>query len=289
MKCSILTPILAATMTATVLFLASCASLQEAARIQNPKAEITNVRLDSLDLEKIGLLLDLRVDNPNALGISLSKLDYDFMVEGNSMLKGVLDKGLQVAAKSSEQVTIPLTLQLANLWQAIQRVAKQDQFRYTLASRLTFALPVLGNVELPLQKSGELPVLRLPDVKVIGLKPKELSLSRANLDLALQVSNPNIFSLLLNQFNYDFRVNNRSWANGNQGQPLRLEAKQGNEVHIPVTLNFLEMGTALYSLVRSREAVNYHLTGQFDFGSSEAFLKSFKLPVDLSGRTQIFE
>jgi LEA14-like dessication related protein len=289
MRLSLTTRVCVAMTAVTLLLLAGCASLQEATNIQSPKAEITNVRLDNLDLEKIGLLLDLRVNNPNALGIRLSKLDYDFIVESNSLMKGVLEKGLQVAARSSEQISLPLALQLANLWQAIQQVAQQDHFRYTLDFRLTFALPVLGNVELPLQKSGELPVLRLPTIKVVGLKPKELSLSRANLELALQVSNPNFFSLLLNQFNYDFRVDNRSWANGKNDQPLRLDAKQGNEVRIPISLNFLEMGTALYRLIRSRDVVNYQLTGQFDFGSSEPFLKSLKLPVDLSGRTQIFE
>lgn len=271
------------------VFLSSgCATLEEYVRVQNPQAEITGVRLDKLDLQQVGLLVDLKVKNPNAVGVNLSRLAYDFAVEGNSLLSGNQDQGVQVAANSEQPVTIPVTVNPANLWQTIAKVAKQDRFGFSIATTLTFALPVLGNVDLPLKYSGELPVLRIPEVKVGGLKIKELGLTKANLELTIQVANPNAFALLLNQFTYDFQVNQRSWINGQNGNPIQLDPKQGGEVKIPLTLNFLEMGTTVLQVLRAKDPVNYRFIGQFNFGSSESFLKSLPLPVDYSGKLQIF-
>jgi LEA14-like dessication related protein len=115
------------------------------------------------------------------------------------------------------------------------------------------------------------------------LKRKALSLTRAELELSLQVENSNAFSLLLNQFNYDFQVNNRSWAIGKNSEAQAIDAKKANSIKIPMNLNFLEMGTVAYQLLTSKAPLNYRFAGQFDFGSSEPFLKSLKLPVDYTG------
>ncbi|MCL5097233.1 MAG: LEA type 2 family protein, partial [Candidatus Omnitrophica bacterium] len=255
----------------STLLLASCASIQELAQVQKPQVEFTNLRLDKLDLQQLGLVADLKVNNPNSVGLSLSKLDYRFLVEGNPLVSGTQDQGLQLAAKSTSQLEIPITVNSADLWQTIGKVSKQDYFNYTLASVLTFALPVIGNVQLPLEKTGQLPVLRPPVVKVAGLKRRALSLTGADLELAIQVENPNAFTLMLNQFAYNFQVNSRSWATGTNTQPQRIDSKQTSEIRVPIKLNFLEMGMAAYQLLSSKAPLEYRLDGQFDFGSSEAF------------------
>ena len=266
-----------------LLLMVSCASIQDLAKVQKPQVEISNLRLEKLDLNQLDFILELKVQNPNAVGLSLSKLDYDFFVEGNSLVKGTQAKGVQLTANSTNTVEIPVTINPANLWETVQKVAKQDRFSFTLASLATFVVPVLGDVQLPLKKTGELPVLHVPDVKIIGLKRKTLSFTRAEMELSLQVQNSNAFSLLLNQFTYNFQVNNRSWAVGRNTKPQTMSSKKANTIQIPITLNFLEIGTAAYQMLTSKAPLNYSFNGQFDFGSPEPFLKSLKLPVDFSG------
>lgn len=280
---------MALVLAAISVMLTGCASLQELTQARRPQAEITGLRLDRLDLQQLGLALELKVINPNSVGLNLSKLEYEFAVEGNRLFSGVMEQGLALAANSTRQLEIPITINPANLWQDIRRIAKQDRFAFAFSSVASFAVPLLGDVKLPLNKTGELPVLHTPGVKIAGLKRKALNLTGADLELTLQVENPNAFTLLLNQFAYDFKVNNRSWATGRNAQPQRFDAKQTNEIRIPISLNFLEMGTVAYQMLSSKAPLGFHFAGQFDFGSSEPFLKSLTVPVDYSSSVSIRE
>ncbi len=285
-RCSSLSSL---TLTMGLLWLTGCASLQDLAQLKKPGAEITGLRLDKLDLQQLGMVVELKVSNPNAVGLNLSRLEYDFLVEGNSLFKGTQDQGVRMAANSTQQIEIPVSINPANLWQTIRQVAKQDRFNLALSSVASFAVPALGEVRLPLKKTIELPVLHTPAVKVAGLRQKALNLSRAELELALEVQNPNAFSLLLNQFTYDFKVRDHSWAKGLNTQPQRVDSKRANEIRIPITLNFLEMGLTVYQTLTSRAPLDYRLDGQFNFGSSESYLKSLAVPVNYVGTVNIIK
>jgi len=54
------------------LFFSGCGML-----IKDPKIEVKNVVLKSLDLSTIGLLVTLGIDNPNPLGINLKSITFD--------------------------------------------------------------------------------------------------------------------------------------------------------------------------------------------------------------------
>jgi len=54
------------------LFFSGCGML-----IKDPKIEVKNVVLKSLDLSTIGLLVTLDIDNPNPLGINLKSITFD--------------------------------------------------------------------------------------------------------------------------------------------------------------------------------------------------------------------
>ena len=58
-------------MVATLLF-SGCGLL-----IKDPKIEVKNVALESLDFSAIGLLVTLGIDNPNPLGINLKSINFD--------------------------------------------------------------------------------------------------------------------------------------------------------------------------------------------------------------------
>jgi len=57
---------------AAALFFSGCGML-----IKDPKIEVKNVVLKSLDLSNIGLLVTLGITNPNPLGINLKSITFD--------------------------------------------------------------------------------------------------------------------------------------------------------------------------------------------------------------------
>ncbi len=264
-----------------------CAALQQIANVQKPTVDVQNMRLTGMSFDALDLAFDLKITNPNAFSASLSGFDYDFQIADASFLKGTQEKQLTLQANGVSTLEIPLTLNFKDLYNTFQALKNQDSSAYKLVCGLSFNLPVLGPTRIPVSKSGNLPNLKLPEVSIGSLKLNKISLSGADLDLKLNVKNANTFSFLLNQLNYDFAVNGKTWVKGLSQKQMQVKEKGESTIAIPISLNFLEVGTAVYQMISGNQKLNYQLKGNADLNSSLPLLGQVSLPIDRAGEINI--
>ncbi|MBN2104579.1 LEA type 2 family protein [bacterium] len=270
-----------------VLLCIHCAELLQMANIQKPKIKLASMRITSLSLQNIGLAFDVNIKNPNPVSIHLAGLDYDFRLNNASFLKGSQNRDLRIRSHGTSRIEIPLLLSFNDLYKTYQTLKNQDSTEYTLICGLSVQLPLLGDTRIPVQKTGHLPLIKIPKISIHALKLDRLNLSGADLVLELRMDNPNAFKLLLSKLNYDFNVNGRSWAQGNLSTPLAVNAKSDDTICIPVSLNFIEMGRSVYALVSGKNDLDYHLSGNLGFDTSLPMLKNIDLPVKSDGSLKI--
>lgn len=269
-----------------LLFL-GCAALQQIANIQEPKLDVQNVRFTGMSFDAIDLAFDINIQNPNALSASLAGFDFDFQINDASFLKGQQNQQLTIQAMGESMLEIPITLNFKELYNTFQALKNQDSSAYKLMCGLSFNLPVLGPTRIPVSKTGTLPNLKLPEVSIGSLKLNKISLSGADLDLKLKVKNANTFGFLLNKLNYDFAVNGKTWVKGLSQNQMQVKEKGESTVSIPISLNFLEMGTTIYQMINGNQKLNYQLKGNVDLNSSLPLLGQVSLPLDRVGEINI--
>jgi LEA14-like dessication related protein len=269
------------------MILLSCAAIEELAKVQKPQVAIDKVRFTGMTFETLSLAFDVKIDNPNPLSATLAGFDYDFMINGASFLSGQQVSEMVIESMGQSMVEIPLTLKFEDLYKTYQTIVNQDSTRYTLATGLSFNLPVLGNTRLPLSHQGSLPLIKLPDIKIGSLDLKKLSLTGAEMALKLDVSNPNAFNVILNKLNYGLKINGQSWAQGVTSQAMTVNEKGNGTLTIPISLNFLQMGRTVYGIVSGNEKLNYSFDGNVDLGSSLPLLNQMNLPINKSGAIKI--
>ena len=255
--------------------------------VQKPKVQVANVKLKALNFSRADLLFNLKIQNPNALSVSLHGFDYDFLINKNSFVKGQQETKTQIKPNGVSTVPLPVTLTFEKLYQTYRSLKDTDSLHYTLKAGFTFALPVLGIVRIPVTTSGKLPTVKLPHITIQSLKLENLGFTQAKLRLQLRLSNPNAWSAILQKLNYRFVVNGNQWVTGNLNQRQPIAGKQVSLLDIPITLNLLQMGTTVYNLLTHPGALNYELKGAADFQSSIKLLGSFKLPLDQKGTVQL--
>ncbi len=265
----------------------NCAALQDFANIQKPKLNVEKLRFTGMTFQTIDLALDIRIDNPNTLSAKLSGFDYDLMIDNASFLKGEQIKELVIESMGQSTIEIPLSLNFMEVYKTFQALANQDSTGFQISTGLSFDLPVLGITRIPISYQGHLPLIKLPEFKVGSLKMKKLNLTGADLELKLDINNPNFFNLLLNSLNYELQINGLSWAKGNTRNSMPVKEKGNSTLTIPLSLNFLQMGQTVYQLISGNQKVNYHFTGDLNLNSSLPLLKQVKLPIDRSGQVSI--
>ncbi|MET0069309.1 MAG: LEA type 2 family protein [Candidatus Thiodiazotropha sp.] len=266
--------------------LQGCSSLDQVNRVmegRKPTAQVAGVSLDGLDFKGVDLVFDLQVDNPNPYSIDLTGFDYDLQLFDQSFIKGRQTKGVSLAANSDSRVALPLRLDFKQLLDSYRQLRSADEASYRLDLGLGFKMPVIGAMRLPVDIEGSFPVPRLPAFSVRSLGVKRLSLDEAELELQLEVDNPNRFSLLLQQLDYDFKLNGVAIAKGLIKQPLNIEQDGVGVVAIPLSVNLRQAGMGLYSALLNGSGLDYELNGSLDAATSNALLKRLQIPLAKQG------
>jgi LEA14-like dessication related protein len=271
------------------LFLLGCSTLQQVGQAlegQKPTAQVKGVRLTGLDFDGLDLAFDVNVENPNPVGISLAGLDYDLKLLGSRFLQGDQPMGLKVAAKGSSQVEVPMRLGFQKLMSTYQQLKTARQAGYELDLGMGFDVPVLGRVRVPVSYKGEIPVPKMPDVKLKSLDVQQLSMSGAKLLLQLQVDNPNDFSLLLDKLNYNLKLNGFDVGGGLLEKSVNINQGGQGVIGLPVSLDFAQAGMGLYSALLGK-GMSYDLSGSMNAASSNPILKRFHIPLDKQGNVSL--
>lgn len=275
-----------------LVFLSGCAeilSLLKLTSIKKPTVKVTNTQITGLSFSKADLLFDITIDNPNNASISLAGIDYTIKINNNNLLSGNQDDRLTINALGSSIIKIPVGIRYKDLYQAVKSFSEKDKSAYTFEGGLNFNLPVFGNVRIPVSATGELPVIRIPKVKLSKLVLKSYSWSSAALELDIAIKNNSGISLLCNNFVYGLDIAGSSWADGNISDKISLQPNAEKTVKIPFRLNFIEMGRSLYDIVVGDAELNYTLTGKADFIMDHPLFKKENFSFEDLNKIKIFK
>ena len=105
-----------------------------------------------------------------------------------------------------------------------------------------------------------------PVVVFRGVTLRDVALSGATLDVALQISNPNPFNIDVQRVTYHLYADSTLVGTGQPENPLFIPAKDSALIKLPVAFTFRGLGNVAFQLV-SRGSVNYRVTGQVSFGT----------------------
>ena len=276
-----------------ILFLLSgCAEILQLLSqmdVKEPQVNISSVKMTGLSFDRVDLLFDISINNPNNVGIKLAGFDYDLLLNDNSFLKGEQSDGLEIKASGQETVKLPISLNYMNMYNMFSSLKDRDSINYQLKTGLLFNMPALGDIRLPISKSGHVPSLKMPSISLSQLKMDKLGFTGADLTLEIKLKNPNALSLLLKDMNYQLNVSGTNWIQGKTSKEMSISDKGESLISIPFSLNFLSMGQSVYNLLSGNQELNYNLKGNASLGSSLKLLGDFELPFDQSGEVKIFK
>lgn len=264
--------------------LTSCSTLRDAANIQEPDVQFSNMSIQTINFDGVTLLFDFDITNPNRLDVSAESYNYEFFINGRSFISGTQDERLEVGKESTSTVQVPVSMTFSNLYESFRSVLQQDSISYRMDTAVSFSLPVIGSRTVPVQAEGNLPIPKVPRIQFGDFDMKRLSFSGADIDISFRVSNPNPFGITLDGADYALRVNGNEWLNTSLAESIRIEGAESREITIPLELSASQMGSALVEMMRGRKEFDYRLTGQARVSADiEGFTQEQTVPFDLEG------
>jgi LEA14-like dessication related protein len=271
-----------------VLFIASCSALKDLASVQKPKLSVADAKISDASLTDLELTFDVEVDNPNAVSINLASYNYDFLISDRTFVNGNQSLGTTILSNNKSIVQIPVRFTYEDLFKTFSDIRDKDETNYELKSVIGVDLPVLGFTEIPLEKSGTFPVIKKPTVSASRLTVKNISFTNADLELVLNIENPNAFGISLKDTDYSISINGLKSISGKSLNPIVIKEKNSGTITVPVSLNFIQLGRSAYNLITSDQPMEYTLSGSTEIESPLPFFKTSSYNFDRSGNVNIF-
>jgi LEA14-like dessication related protein len=221
-----------------ILLLGGCASLQRlaAAAFTPPRLHFQQATVGSVDLDGATVLLAFTVENPNDVSVQVASATWRLQAEGAEVSEGDLPGGLTLPARA----TIPFTVKVPLRWADLTRLAGQVQQKSELAYLIDGAIGVetpVGLVTLPYRHHGQLPVPRLPALRLVKVTASLSSLTALELGLVLEVENPNGFPLPGATLRFDLLVNDVPVASGREATLEPLGSRGAARLTVPVRIS----------------------------------------------------
>lgn len=135
----------------------ACASV--GASLEPPDLSLTGLQIGEIGLFEQRLGLDLRVQNPNSVGLPIRGLSLELELAGKRVAKGVSAESFDVPAygESTFQMNVSTNL-LASVIGLSAALEESESLEYVLSGKVQVDLPLAGAV--PFRKSGTVQLRR---------------------------------------------------------------------------------------------------------------------------------
>jgi LEA14-like dessication related protein len=241
-------PVLAA---ATVL-LSACASLSSL--VKEPAVSLESVTITGVDFKGVDLLCTIQVQNPNSISIPFPEIDWKLFVSSDtSFVSGVIPSNKTLGAKESTTIPLPVHVDYKGLYDTVTSIAAgvkngTKETNYKIDLMIKFSLPVLGEIAIPKEFSGAVPLVQMPKFSKAAVSISKLDFEGFEMLCTFDVENPNIFDIPFPKLNSDYSISSASLIKTDIETPPILAANASSPITIRGGLKFADVFSAVPSL-----------------------------------------
>lgn len=131
-----------------ILALSGC-SVLNMAQFEKPVMKLEGIELKKLGFDKMDLLFNVNVTNPNDFDIKMKSLLYEVEMNDQKIATQNITNPMQVAALKTSQVQLPLSVNLGQIFSSIGGFLKTQQSSYKIKGTAQF-----GFISLPFSETG---------------------------------------------------------------------------------------------------------------------------------------
>jgi len=125
--------------------------------VKPPTIQVKDVSVSGISLEKLDLMVDLEITNPNPIGLTVNKVEYDLAMGGKSVLAGKTEPKVQIKASGVTPAKVPLSVTFSEVVNIFTAALGQGNVKYKLTGKVYVGSPI-GDIPIPFEDEGELPV-----------------------------------------------------------------------------------------------------------------------------------
>ncbi len=153
----------------------SCSSIDPSLFKKKPTANIERFDIESISLQDITLLFEVRIKNPYPIAINLDKVSSAFIIENKQLFATSSKDKLKIEAKKSTLNPFTVNLKFKDIAEIVKDYSKKDNIDCKLKGEIVLAIPNTGisgvpkSHTFPYELSRKIPTIK-PSISVKDFK-----------------------------------------------------------------------------------------------------------------------
>ncbi|KAI7740101.1 hypothetical protein M8C21_010319 [Ambrosia artemisiifolia] len=144
---------------------------EKVANMKKPEATVKNVDLKTISRECVTYKADVNVSNPYSTAIPICEISYTFKSAGRVIAEGTIPDPGSLKANGDTMLDVGVKVPHSVLVSLAKDIGADWDIDYELNIILTVDLPVIGNLNIPVNSVGE---IKLPTLSSLFGSKTEL-------------------------------------------------------------------------------------------------------------------
>ncbi|QQO10891.1 LEA type 2 family protein [Breznakiella homolactica] len=258
---------------------------------ESPVLSMAFEKIEARSPVLLDLYYSLEIENPRPSGAVFTLDRAAFTVNGTAFTlpEEALDIREQYRIEGHGRVSVPVRVAL-NLGDFSDPADPDfDDYRTGFSADVLFRFDGGSAVAAAVSADAEFPRIREPNFQITSIAIKKAELVNTRFIVRLRIENPNPFPVDLSSFSYELHGAGRFWAEGNETDVLRIDARGYAETDLFLIMNFINMRRELLNQVIAMKQVAYRFSGEAQISTGVAYLPGFTMGFDRSGSSPVIE
>jgi LEA14-like dessication related protein len=226
---------------ALILSLGGSSCRTQGAVFRGPSVSLHSVDITGLSLKGVDLVCRLNVENPNPFPIPFPEIGWEFFIDANSFISGLVENGKALKAQGLTVVNVPVSLSYEGILNSFKSLKGRGELNYSIDLETRFLLPILGERLWHFEYKGKIPLLRMIAFRNPSLRIEKLDFEGADIICSLDIDNPNPFPLPFPEIAYNYAVRNSVFVTGTSAFPGSLAAGALTPVEIRLRIVYADL------------------------------------------------
>ncbi len=135
-----------------IVFLLSCAAVQERLAIKECKFSLISVKPYDFDFNDFKVEFRIDATNPNKIDAVLDKLKYTLYANDKGLISGSTGKGIKIPAKGTNSFSTTITLGYTELGEALISAIRSGKAEYKVKAT-AYIQTIIGEISYPVEIS----------------------------------------------------------------------------------------------------------------------------------------
>lgn len=247
---------------ATLLALTSCEVLGDI--VSNPTAQVDSIEITGVSINGVEVTLNVEIDNPNPVGLTLDAYDYGLIVEEKDIVTGRREDSVALKANGKSILPIPIELNFDDLATVGSTLLNDDTVPVGAELGLEVAIPYIGTVRLDVSGTVEVPIIKPPTLLPSGIRVDSIGLNGATIIVLADIKNTNGYGMVISNLIGELTVAGNTWGGIETNETIDVSAHGRESIAFSINLDFGEIGRSAWNLLRGNTKLDVSMTGDMD-------------------------